>query len=75
MPYVLIYNETTFHFHATVDNEADAEKVMFSYGYGANVPTTARRRLQQRYDSAGNYFCAFRLAVNERAEPHHKAWL
>ncbi len=32
----------------TVDNEEEAEKVMFSYGYGANVPTTAKRRLKQR---------------------------
>ena len=31
-----------------VDNEADAERVLFSYGYGANVPSTAKRRMQQR---------------------------
>jgi len=31
-----------------VDNEDDAERVLFSYGYGANVPTTAKRRLKQR---------------------------
>jgi len=34
--------------HITVDNEEEAEKVLFSYGYGANVPSTAKRRLQQR---------------------------
>ncbi|KAJ8003377.1 hypothetical protein DPEC_G00147700 [Dallia pectoralis] len=32
---------------AEVENEAEAERVLFSYGYGANVPTTARRRLKQ----------------------------
>jgi len=31
-----------------VENESDAEKVLFSYGYGANVPSTAKRRMQQR---------------------------
>nr|XP_044635562.1 progesterone-induced-blocking factor 1 [Equus asinus] len=30
-----------------VENEDVAERVLFSYGYGANVPTTAKRRLQQ----------------------------
>ena len=30
-----------------VENE-DAERVLFSYGYGANVPSTAKRRMQQR---------------------------
>ncbi|XP_067663556.1 progesterone-induced-blocking factor 1-like [Haliotis asinina] len=32
---------------AEVDNEEDAERVLFSYGYGANVPSTSKRRLQQ----------------------------
>jgi len=32
-----------------VDNEDDAERVLFSYGYGANVPSTAKRRLKQRF--------------------------
>lgn len=31
-----------------VEDEEEAERVLFSYGYGANIPTTARRRLQQR---------------------------
>lgn len=31
-----------------VEDEAEAERVLFSYGYGANVPTTAKRRLKQR---------------------------
>lgn len=30
-----------------VENEEEAERVLFSYGYGANVPTTAKRRLKQ----------------------------
>ncbi|KAF6376620.1 progesterone immunomodulatory binding factor 1 [Rhinolophus ferrumequinum] len=32
---------------AEVENEDEAERVLFSYGYGANVPTTAKRRLKQ----------------------------
>ena len=32
----------------TVDDEHEAEKVLFSYGYGANVPSTAKRRMQHR---------------------------
>ncbi|XP_041358363.1 progesterone-induced-blocking factor 1-like [Gigantopelta aegis] len=32
---------------AEVEDEQDAERVLFSYGYGANVPSTAKRRLQQ----------------------------
>lgn len=28
----------------------DAERVLFAYGYGANVPSTAKRRMQQRYE-------------------------
>ena len=31
-----------------VENEDDAERVLFSYGYGANMPTTAKRRMKQR---------------------------
>ncbi|XP_072850830.2 progesterone-induced-blocking factor 1 isoform X1 [Pogona vitticeps] len=32
---------------AELENEDEAERVLFSYGYGANVPTTAKRRLKQ----------------------------
>ncbi|KAJ8297810.1 hypothetical protein KUTeg_024341, partial [Tegillarca granosa] len=32
---------------AGVEDEEEAEKVIFSYGYGANVPSNAKRRLQQ----------------------------
>ena len=32
-----------------VGNEDEAERILFSYGYGANVPTTAKRRLKQRF--------------------------
>ncbi|KAK3100601.1 hypothetical protein FSP39_022354 [Pinctada imbricata] len=32
---------------AEVEDDQEAEKVLFSYGYGANVPTTSKRRLQQ----------------------------
>ncbi|KAI0240866.1 hypothetical protein LSAT2_008339 [Lamellibrachia satsuma] len=37
---------------AEVENEADAERVLFSYGYGANIPTTSKRRLKQSVDLA-----------------------
>ena len=30
-------------------DEGDSERVLFAYGYGANVPSTAKRRMQQRY--------------------------
>ncbi|XP_032534283.1 progesterone-induced-blocking factor 1 isoform X3 [Chiroxiphia lanceolata] len=32
---------------AEMEDEFEAERVLFSYGYGANVPTTAKRRLKQ----------------------------
>ena len=32
----------------TVENESDAERVLFSYGFGTSVPSTSRRRMQQR---------------------------
>ncbi|XP_078258403.1 progesterone-induced-blocking factor 1 [Rhinoraja longicauda] len=32
---------------AEMEDEDDAERVLFSYGYGANVPTTVKRRLKQ----------------------------
>uniref|UniRef100_A0A8C4KP57 Progesterone immunomodulatory binding factor 1 n=1 Tax=Dromaius novaehollandiae TaxID=8790 RepID=A0A8C4KP57_DRONO len=43
------HNDTLFTFleFFAVENEAEAERVLFSYGYGANVPTTAKRRLKQ----------------------------
>lgn len=37
--------------HLPVEDEDEAERVLFSYGYGANVPTTAKRRLKQRYST------------------------
>lgn len=44
-------NIKCLHFQSlfiVVDDDQEAEKVLFSYGYGANVPTTSKRRLQQR---------------------------
>ncbi|XP_012943699.1 progesterone-induced-blocking factor 1 [Aplysia californica] len=32
---------------AEVEDEKDAERVLFSYGYGANVASTTKRRMQQ----------------------------
>ena len=37
-----------FYSLLSVDEETEAERVLFSYGYGANVPTTTKRRLKQR---------------------------
>lgn len=48
-------NKLCFYLHSDmflclpVEDEDEAERVLFSYGYGANVPTTAKRRLKQRY--------------------------
>ncbi len=39
----------TFSPFFVVENEDEAERVLFSYGYGANIPTTAKRRLKQRW--------------------------
>lgn len=33
-------------FVSTVENDADADKILFSYGYGASLPTSSKRRLQ-----------------------------
>ncbi len=32
-----------------VENEQDAERVLFSFGFGTSIPSTSRRRMQQRY--------------------------
>ena len=29
-----------------MENDHDADKILFSYGYGASLPTSAKRRLQ-----------------------------
>ena len=34
-----------------VEHSCDAERILFTYGFGISVPTNSRRRLQQRYDS------------------------
>lgn len=33
-------------FSFLVENDTDAERMLFSYGYGASLPTSAKRRLQ-----------------------------
>ena len=30
----------------SVENDGDADRILFSYGYGASLPTAAKRRLQ-----------------------------
>ena len=32
---------------AAVEQDSDAERVLVAFGYGANLPTTSKRRLQQ----------------------------
>lgn len=32
----------------TVESDVDAERVLFSYGFGTSVPSTSRKRMQQR---------------------------
>ncbi|XP_014674411.1 PREDICTED: progesterone-induced-blocking factor 1-like [Priapulus caudatus] len=46
---------------AEVEDEREAERVMFAYGYGANVPSTAKRRMQQ------SVYLARRVLQLERA--------
>ncbi|KAG8137664.1 putative Progesterone-induced-blocking factor 1-like protein, partial [Naja naja] len=61
---------------AELENEDEAERVLFSYGYGANVPTTAKRRLKQ------SVHLARRLLQLERQntllardlEPERRSW-
>ena len=36
----------------TVESDVDAERVLFSYGFGASVPSTSRKRMQQRLEHA-----------------------
>ena len=48
----------------SVENESDAERVLFSYGYGANVPSTAKRRMQQRYMYIHKSFTLMKKSVN-----------
>lgn len=31
---------------SSVENDGDADRILFSYGYGASLPTAAKRRLQ-----------------------------
>ena len=45
---------------AEVEDEQEAEKVLFSYGYGANVASTTKRRMQQRYIHTDS-LCYFEL--------------
>uniref|UniRef100_A0A8C2D4W2 Progesterone immunomodulatory binding factor 1 n=1 Tax=Cyprinus carpio TaxID=7962 RepID=A0A8C2D4W2_CYPCA len=44
---------------AEMENEDEAERVLFSYGYGANIPTTAKRRLKQRLKLLLLFFFTF----------------
>ncbi|XP_061767675.1 progesterone-induced-blocking factor 1 isoform X3 [Nerophis ophidion] len=53
---------------AEIENEEEAERVLFSYGYGANVPTTAKRRLQQSVHLARRVLQLERLNTSLRSE-------
>ncbi|XP_056148103.1 progesterone-induced-blocking factor 1 [Lampris incognitus] len=53
---------------AEIENEEEAERVLFSYGYGANVPTTAKRRLKQSVHLARRVLQLERLNTSLRRE-------
>ncbi|KAK7096662.1 progesterone-induced-blocking factor 1-like [Littorina saxatilis] len=53
---------------AEVDNENEAEKVLFSYGYGANVPSTAKRRMQHSVQLARRVLQLERANTSMRKE-------
>ncbi len=40
------YRVTNLSYYLVVENDSDANKILFSYGYGASLPTSAKRRLQ-----------------------------
>ena len=54
-----------------VSDDQEAERVLFSYGYGANIPSTARRRMQQRYDFLHIFIEQFRLHRNKTQRLWH----
>ncbi|KAF7656759.1 hypothetical protein LDENG_00036560 [Lucifuga dentata] len=59
---------------AEIENEEEAERVLFSYGYGANVPTTAKRRLKQSVHLARRVLQLERLNTSLRRElERHKS--
>ena len=47
---VMVINSLLFLINAPllVESEQDAERVLFSFGFGTSVPSTSRRRMQQR---------------------------
>ncbi|XP_033100257.1 progesterone-induced-blocking factor 1-like [Anneissia japonica] len=53
---------------AEYDNEDEAERVLFSYGYGANVPTTSKRRLKQSVHLARRVLNLERINTSLRKE-------
>ncbi|CAC5423073.1 PIBF1 [Mytilus coruscus] len=53
---------------AEVDDETEAEKVLFSYGYGANIPSTSKRRLQQSVHLARRVLQLEKINSNQKKE-------
>ncbi|XP_070554404.1 progesterone-induced-blocking factor 1-like [Ptychodera flava] len=53
---------------ADIEDESEAERVLFSYGYGANVPTTAKRRLKQSVHLARRVLQLERMNTSLRRE-------
>lgn len=51
---------------AEIDDEAQAEKVLFAYGYGTNVPSTAKRRMMQSVHLARRVLALERANVSQR---------
>ncbi|CAG2208140.1 CEP90 [Mytilus edulis] len=53
---------------AEVEDETEAEKVLFSYGYGANIPSTSKRRLQQSVHLARRVLQLEKINSNQKKE-------
>ncbi|XP_047127127.1 progesterone-induced-blocking factor 1 isoform X1 [Hydra vulgaris] len=53
---------------AELTNEVEGEKVLFAYGYGANIPSTAKRRMQQSVQLARRVLQLERANTSLRSE-------
>lgn len=53
---------------AEMENEQDAERVLFSFGFGTSVPSTSRRRMQQSVQLARRVLKLERINVSLRQQ-------
>nr|CAB3264851.1 progesterone-induced-blocking factor 1-like [Phallusia mammillata] len=54
------------------DKVNEAEKVLFSYGYGANIPTTAKQRMKQSLHLARRVLQLEKINTSLQSELQHK---